>query len=152
MESFKKYFDKKLNENKLNMSLDEYKTRVKKGLNNDKLFKDYDVYELIVKNFSDGIDPEKCIKEIKDINGINEKFDWFYWNEYQDGSKKFNDYEKLDDFIDKSIKMWNKESDEDSMLKIGSSEYKKVIDLAETFFNEDGWISDDVIHAMVAQV
>lgn len=37
-------------------------------MNNDKVFKDYDTYELMIKYFSDGIDPLDCVKEIKRLN------------------------------------------------------------------------------------
>lgn len=90
---------------------------------------------------------------------INESVDVKYWADYNDdtsgqGNKKFaeksNKFDK--NFFNNAMISWNEEADDsENMLRPLSPAYSKVYKIAQEFFKKAGWISVNVIHAMIAQ-
>ncbi len=89
---------------------------------------------------------------------INESIDIKYWADYNDdtsgqGKKEFaeksNKFNK--DFFNNAMNSWNSEAEGDSTLRAFSPAYSKIYKMAEEFFKKAGWISTNVIHAMIMQ-
>jgi hypothetical protein len=89
---------------------------------------------------------------------INEAIDVKYWADYNDdtsGQGKKEDAEKSNkfnkDFFNKAMNSWNSEAESGSGIRAFSSEYSKIYKMAEEFFKKAGYISTNIIHAMIMQ-
>jgi hypothetical protein len=89
---------------------------------------------------------------------INESIDVKYWADYNDdtsgqGKKEFaeksNKFNK--DFFNKAMNSWNSEADGSNTLRAFSPAYSKIYKMAEEFFKKAGYISTNIIHAMIMQ-
>jgi hypothetical protein len=114
--------------------------------------------EMVIKAKNE-VELRKAKKAIQ-ANGfeIHEAIDVKYWADYNDdtsGQGKKEDAEKSNkfnkDFFNKAMNSWNSEAESGSSLRAFSSEYSKIYKMAEEFFKKAGWISVNVIHAMIMQ-
>jgi flagellar hook-basal body complex protein FliE len=88
----------------------------------------------------------------------NESIDVDYWADYNDdtsgqGKKEFADKSKKfnKNFFNDAMNSWNSEADGDSTLRAFSEPYSRIYKMAEEFYKKAGWISVNVIHAMIMQ-
>ena len=87
---------------------------------------------------------------------VNEAIDTKYWSGYNtdtsgQGDKKFADKSKnFDDTFDYAVEAWNNEADGPEN-KIKGSAINKIQKLAKEFFKKEGWISVNVVQAMIMQ-
>jgi hypothetical protein len=114
--------------------------------------------EMVIKAKNE-VELRKAKKAIQ-ANGfeIHEAIDVKYWADYNDdtsgqGKKEFaeksNKFNK--DFFNKAMVSWNSEAESGSGLRPFSPAYSKIFKMAEEFFKKSGWISTNVIHAMIMQ-
>lgn len=92
------------------------------------------------------------------FSSVNESIDVKYWSDYNDdtsgqSNKKFAEKSKKFDknFFNDAMNSWNSEAEGDSTLRAFTAEYTKIYKMAEEFFKKAGWISVNVIHAMIMQ-
>jgi hypothetical protein len=97
-------------------------------------------------------------KSLEADRNLQESVDVDYWADYNtdtsgrgkkehaEKSTKFNK-----DFFNKAMNSWNSEADSGSGLRAFSSEYSKIYKMAEEFFKKAGYISTNIIHAMIMQ-
>jgi len=87
---------------------------------------------------------------------INESIDVKYWEDYNtdtSGQGKKEHEEKSTDFEDTfedAVVYWNQEAD-GAENRIKGAQIQKIKKLAQEFFKKAGWISSNVIQAMIAQ-
>lgn len=93
------------------------------------------------------------------FNSVNESVDVKYWADYNtdtsgQGKKEHEVKSKKFDknFFNDAMNYWNSEADgSENMLRPFSPAYSKIYKMAEEFFKKAGWISSNVIQAMIAQ-
>ena len=96
----------------------------------------------------------KHIKEFKSF--IGEAIDTKYWADYNtdtsgQGNKEFaNKSKDFEDTFEDAVVNWNQEAD-GAENRIKGSQINKVKKLANEFFKKEGWISVNVIQAMISQ-
>lgn len=81
---------------------------------------------------------------------INEKIDTKYWTDYHEDADKFEMWDKMISTaaVRDRVVNFNNETELDEVDDKGQ---KKVQKLADEFFKVTGWISDDIIDAMISQ-
>lgn len=99
----------------------------------------FEIYESSVKSVQEAIDVDYWADYNTDTSGRGKK-------EFAEKSKKFNK-----NFFNNAMNSWNSEAESDSTLGAFTSEYSKIYKLAEEFFKRAGYISVNIIHAMIAQ-
>jgi hypothetical protein len=78
-----------------------------------------------------------------------------YWEDYNidtsyQGDLSFSTkVENFDIVFEEAIETWNDEADEEN--QINNNQVRKIEKLAYGFFERKGWISINIIHAMIAQ-
>jgi hypothetical protein len=90
---------------------------------------------------------------------VNESFNAKYWEDYHEDSEKLKSGHGfkpgklawIDAEVEAEVEEWNDNNEMGKDNEISSAGEKKVIKLAKEFFNAKGWISSDVIQAMIAQ-
>jgi hypothetical protein len=124
--------------------------------------------EVISLDKEDGADDEKYYtvkredgKEMKYAPSelkLNESIDVKYWADYNDdtsgqGKKEFAEKSTKfnKDFFNKAMNSWNSEAELGSTLRPFSETYSKIYKMAKEFYKKAGWISVNVIHAMIMQ-
>ena len=96
----------------------------------------------------------KHIKEFKSF--ISEAIDTEYWATYNtdttiNPNKKFSEKSKnFDRTFREAVFNWNSEAEDDEN-KLPSAQEPKIKKLANEFFKKEGWISVNVIQAMISQ-
>jgi hypothetical protein len=93
------------------------------------------------------------------FDSVNESIDVKYWADYNtdtsgQGKKEHEVKSKKFDknFFNDAMNYWNSEADgSENMLRPFSPAYSKIYKMAEEFFKKAGWISSNVIQAMIAQ-
>jgi hypothetical protein len=96
----------------------------------------------------------KKVKVFEDF--INESIDVKYWTDYNTDTSGQADpshatkYKVFDIAFEEGVETWNAEAD-GKENQIGNKEADKIERLAKEFFKKAGWISINVIHAMIAQ-
>lgn len=94
-------------------------------------------------------------KEVqKFINeSANEGFDAKYWEDYHDKSPKITQLSGMviQHEVEAEVEEWNDNNEEGPSNEVKPAGEKKVIELAKQFAKAKGWISSDVIQAMIAQ-
>jgi predicted DNA binding CopG/RHH family protein len=81
------------------------------------------------------------------------KIDTKYWADYNDTPGPNWQSEKsksLDKTVSVAVAAWNDEA-EDEENSIDDSQIKKITKLAKEFFKKEGWISFNVVQAMIMQ-
>jgi hypothetical protein len=84
---------------------------------------------------------------------VREGTDVEYWTAYNDdtsgqSSKKFSEKSKdFEDAFEEAVSNWQKEAED----TLNSSDIKKIRTIAQEFFKKKGWISVNIIQAMIAQ-
>lgn len=96
----------------------------------------------------------KKVKLFEDF--INESIDVKYWADYNTDTSGQADpshatkYKVFDVAFEEAVETWNAEAD-GKENQINNKEVDKIERLAKEFFKKAGWISINVIHAMIAQ-
>jgi hypothetical protein len=110
-------------------------------------------------------DQEIAAQSLEDIklfikeSVVNESFNAKYWEDYHEDSEKLKSGHGfkpgklawIDAEVEAEVEEWNDNNEMGKDNEISSAGEKKVIKLAKEFFNAKGWISSDVIQAMIAQ-
>lgn len=84
---------------------------------------------------------------------VTEKFDAKYWEDYHEGASKIenpND-KQLEQEVSGCVEDWNDNNEMGEENEVTSAGEKKVFKLAKEFVKAKGWISSDIIEAMIAQ-
>lgn len=82
---------------------------------------------------------------------LREAVDVKYWTDYHEGSSKITSMSKVANAVEDQVISWNKNNEDGKDNEIGKEDEKKVMNLAHDFFKAAGWISADIIQAMIAQ-
>jgi len=86
---------------------------------------------------------------------VNEGFDAKYWEDYHDSGEKGKMKNPNDIMIQQEVEAcveeWNDNNDMGKENEVDQKGEKTVIALAKQFVKAKGWISSDVIDAMIAQ-
>ena len=88
---------------------------------------------------------------------VNESIDVKYWAEYNDDagvqgqSKHYSDKSTdFEDTFEDAVTEWNQEA-EGAENRIKGAQIQKIKKLAQEFFKKAGWISINVVQAMIMQ-
>lgn len=81
---------------------------------------------------------------------VNEAIDVKYWEDYNKKSPKITSIDKLKSVVDTAVNKWNSDVDDKSNL-VNSIGKQKVLKLANEFFKASGYISHDIVMAMIMQ-
>ena len=83
----------------------------------------------------------------------NEAFNANYWEDYHEKSGKIeNPNDKvIQQEVEASVEEWNDNNEDGEDNEVTSAGEKKVLKLAKEFVKAKGWISSDIIEAMIAQ-
>jgi hypothetical protein len=84
-------------------------------------------------------------------SNTNEAFDAKYWEDYHEKSKKITSDSKVARAVEDSVENWNDNNEDGKDNEVTPNGEAKVMDLAHAFFKAKGWISFDIIDAMIAQ-
>lgn len=82
---------------------------------------------------------------------INESVNVKYWADYHEKSTKITSVSKVARAVEDEVEEWNDNNENGKDNEVTSGDEKKVMNLAHDFFKAAGWISADVIQAMIAQ-
>jgi hypothetical protein len=76
-----------------------------------------------------------------------------YWEDYQNDSPKLTkaNLSSVEDEVDERIEEWNENNELGQENEVSARGAKKVLQLAENFFKAKGYISADIIDAMISQ-
>jgi hypothetical protein len=86
-----------------------------------------------------------------DESVITEAFNAKYWEDYHGKSQKITSVSKVARAVEDEVEEWNDNNEEGPSNEVTKVGEKKVMNLAHDFFKAKGWISSDVISAMIAQ-
>ena len=90
------------------------------------------------------------------FNSVNESIDVKYWSDYNTDTsgqgKKEHEVKSKDfeDTFEDAVVYWNQEAD-GAENRIKGAQIQKIKKMAQEFFKKAGWISSNVIQAMIAQ-
>ena len=82
---------------------------------------------------------------------VNEAVNVNYWKGYHERSTKITGGNKVASAVENEVRDWNKNNTDGPSNNISSNGEKKVMNLAHDFFKSAGWISSDIIQAMITQ-
>jgi len=82
---------------------------------------------------------------------LNEGFDAKYWEGYHEKSNKVTSKSAVANAVEDAVNDWNDNNHEGKSNEIDKKGEAKVMELAHQFFSAKGWISSDIIEAMIAQ-
>jgi uncharacterized protein with PIN domain len=84
---------------------------------------------------------------------VTEAFDANYWEDYHEGATKSKNPGnfQLQQEVEGCVEDWNDNNENGKENEVTSAGEKKVLKLAKEFVKAKGWISNDVIDAMIAQ-
>jgi hypothetical protein len=91
----------------------------------------------------------KTVKRFEDF--INESVNVKYWADYHEKSTKITSTSKVARAVEDEVEEWNLNNEDGKDNEVTNKDEKKVMNLAHDFFKAAGWISADVIQAMIAQ-
>lgn len=122
---------------------------------------DLPLYMLIKASFFWGIDRQLDPKLKVELNAlkatmgkpVNEGFNAKYWEDYHEKSSKINHPSdmQLQQEVEASVEEWNDNNEMGKENEVTPAGEKKVLKLAKEFVKAKGWISIDIIDAMIAQ-
>ena len=90
------------------------------------------------------------------FDSVNESIDVKYWADYNTDTsgqgKKEHEVKSKDfeDTFEDAVVYWNQEAD-GAENRIKGAQIQKIKKMAQEFFKKAGWISSNVIQAMIAQ-
>jgi hypothetical protein len=84
-------------------------------------------------------------------SATNEAFNAKYWEDYHEKSTKITSASKVARAVEDEVEEWNDNNEDGEDNEVTNAGEKKVMNLAHDFFKATGWISSDVIQAMIAQ-
>lgn len=94
---------------------------------------------------------------IKATGSLQEAIDVKYWADYNDeagrtfAAKEFAEKSKdFDETFEEAVDDWNNEAEDDEN-RIKGAQIKKIEKMAQEFFKKAGWISINVVQAMIMQ-
>ncbi len=154
-------------ENNVQESLNEAEVK------SDDEFKEY-AMTVLKKAFGDDFDEAKATEVVDGILGkcgddygacvgmltsslgesvVTEKFDANYWEDYQEGAQKTKNPTAMVIMQDvqAAVEEWNDNNEVGPENEVTPAGEKKVLKLAKEFVKAKGWISFDIIDAMIAQ-
>jgi hypothetical protein len=82
---------------------------------------------------------------------INESINIKYWADYHEKSTKITSASKVNRAVEDEVEEWNLNNEDGKDNEVTNGDEKKVIKLAHDFFRAAGWISTDIIQAMISQ-
>ena len=82
---------------------------------------------------------------------LNEGFDAKYWEDYHEKAEKIKSNSAVANAVEDSVNDWNDNNTEGPSNAIDKKGEATVMELAHKFFAAKGWISTDIIGAMIAQ-
>ena len=87
------------------------------------------------------------------FDSINESVDVKYWTGYHEKSSKINRPSdiQVQQEVEASVEKWNDNNENGKENEVTSAGEKKVLKIAKEFAKAAGWISSDVIDAIIAQ-
>ena len=87
------------------------------------------------------------------FSSINEGFNAKYWEDYHEKSSKINrpNDVQLQHEVEACVEEWNDNNENGKENEVTPAGENKVLALAKQFVKAKGWISSDVIEAMIAQ-
>jgi hypothetical protein len=91
----------------------------------------------------------KHIKEYEEF--INESFDAKYWEDYHEKSPKITSKSAVVRAVEDAVEEWNDNNEMGKENEVTKKGEKIVMELAHKFFDAKGYISSDVIEAMITQ-
>ena len=99
----------------------------------------------VVLNFFSNLD------DSVDESATNEAFDANYWEDYHEKSPKITSASKVANAVEDCVWDWNDNNENGKENEVSKTGEKKVMNLAYDFFKAKGYISFDIIDAMIAQ-
>ena len=93
------------------------------------------------------------LKKIINESVVTEAFDANYWEDYQEGAEKMKNPSGMQIMQDvqAAVEDWNDNNEMGEENEVTPAGEKKVLKLAKEFVKAKGWISFDIIDAMIAQ-
>jgi hypothetical protein len=88
---------------------------------------------------------------ISEAKGLSEAVNVNYWKGYHERSTKLTGGNKVASAVENEVRDWNKNNTDGPSNNISSNGERKVMNLAHDFFKSAGWISSDIIQAMITQ-
>ena len=84
---------------------------------------------------------------------VTEAFDANYWEDYQEGAQKMKNPTgmQIQQSVEAAVEDWNDNNENGKENEVTSAGEKKVLKLAKEFVKAKGYISFDIIDAMIAQ-
>ena len=82
---------------------------------------------------------------------VTEAIDAKYWEDYHEKSPKITSSSKVARAVEDEVEDWNDNNENGEENEVTPAGEKTVMNLAHDFFKATGWISGDVIQAMIAQ-
>jgi hypothetical protein len=82
---------------------------------------------------------------------VTEAFDANYWEDYHEKSPKITSASKVANAVEDCVWDWNDNNENGKENEVSKTGEKKVMNLAHDFFKAKGYISFDIIDAMIAQ-
>jgi len=122
------------------------------SIGNDLYHNDEKVYS--IDGDKDSIDSIiSKLKKTIDESVVTEGFDANYWEDYQEGAQKTKNPTAMVIMQDvqAAVEEWNENNEVGPENEVTPAGEKKVLKLAKEFVKAKGWISFDIIDAMIAQ-
>ena len=86
-----------------------------------------------------------------DESVVTEAFDANYWEDYHENAPKITSASKVANAVEDCVWDWNDNNENGKENEVSKTGEKKVMNLAYDFFKAKGYISFDIIDAMIAQ-
>jgi hypothetical protein len=135
---------------KHNVTLEVINKKGPSGYPEVKLTGDVKDLKVVLADDEYGWDDEDLAEYIEEST-VTEAIDVKYWEDYHEKSTKITSASKVTRAVQDEVEDWNDNNENGEDNKVTNGGEKKVMNLAHDFFKAAGWISLDVIHAMIAQ-
>jgi len=93
----------------------------------------------------------RMIEIDESLSQIDEAIDVKYWEDYHEKSAKITSTSKITNAVEDQVEEWNDNNEDGKSNEINKKGEAKVMSLAHDFFKATGWISIDIIDAMISQ-
>jgi hypothetical protein len=135
---------------KHNVTLEVINKKGPSGYPEVKLTGDVKDLKVVLADDEYGWDDEDLADYIEEST-ITEAIDVKYWEDYHEKSTKITSASKVARAVEDEVEEWNLNNEDGKDNEVTNGGEKKVMNLAHDFFKAAGWISSDVIQAMIAQ-
>ena len=88
---------------------------------------------------------------LKEAQGVS------YWKQYHNGGNTLKSelskgsIKNLQDLVDARVEDWNDNNEDGKSNEVSKSRAKQIFKTAQEFFRSAGWISQDIVDAMIMQ-